>query len=289
MRFGIALRKSIRKNGATQNSQDHTKRKERFARENLTPVLHDDYGILIVVEQRQKRDPHIQKEWLTLLASEFESDYMHELSAFLRQRRRDGVALYPPPGQIFSAFKATPPQNVRVVILGQDPYHNPGQAHGLCFSVNPGVSVPPSLGNIFRELQRDLGIDEPDHGCLNAWAGQGVLLINSVLTVEHNQPGCHQGKGWERFTDRVVELLSAGERPLVFMLWGAQAQKKGRAIDASRHCVLKAPHPSPLSAYRGFIGCGHFGLANEFLRSKGFAPIDWALPSARFLSPESGL
>jgi uracil-DNA glycosylase len=165
-----------------------------------------------------------------------------------------------------------------VVILGQDPYHNPGQAHGLCFSVNPGVPVPPSLANVYKELHRDIGFAIPGHGYLLPWARRGVLLLNSVLTVEHNQPGAHQGKGWERFTDRVISLLADADKPLVFLLWGAQAQKKGRAIDPERHCVLSAPHPSPLSAHRGFIGCGHFSAANAFLVQRGLAAIDWSLP-----------
>jgi uracil-DNA glycosylase len=203
---------------------------------------------------------------------------MRELSAFLRQRRREGATLYPPPREMFTAFWATPPQDVRVVILGQDPYHNPGQAHGLCFSVNPGVAVPPSLANVYKELHRDIGFTIPGHGYLMPWAQRGVLLLNSVLTVEKNQPGSHQGKGWERFTDRVISLLADTETPLVFMLWGAHAQKKGRAIDPRRHCLLTAPHPSPLSAHRGFIGCGHFTAANAFLAARGLAPIDWSLP-----------
>jgi uracil-DNA glycosylase len=169
---------------------------------------------------------------------------------------------------------------VRVVILGQDPYHNPGQAHGLCFSVNPGVPVPPSLANIYRELASDLGAAIPAHGDLRAWAERGVLLLNSVLTVEQNCPGSHQGKGWERFTDRVVETLNERAQPMVFMLWGAQAQKKGRAIDRGRHLVLTAPHPSPLSAHRGFLGCGHFSAANRFLEDRGMGAQDWSLPGS---------
>lgn len=208
---------------------------------------------------------------------------MKSLSAFLEQRRGSGVEVYPPSDQVFAAFAHTPPQKVRVVILGQDPYHNPGQAHGLCFSVNSPAPVPPSLGNIFRELHADLGTDIPTHGCLKGWAEQGVLLLNTVLTVEKNQPGSHQGKGWEQFTDRVIRLLCDANRPLVFMLWGAQAQKKGQSIDNSKHCVLKSSHPSPLSAYRGFLGCRHFSKANDFLKSQGEEPIDWSLPDASTL------
>lgn len=202
---------------------------------------------------------------------------MRSLSAFLRERRAAGAQIYPPASDIFKAFDATPPDQVRVVVLGQDPYHNPGQAHGLSFSVPTGTRVPPSLGNIFRELQSDVGLTPPAHGCLASWAAQGVLLLNSVLTVEKNQPGAHQGKGWERFTDCVIERLASGTTPRVFMLWGAYAQKKGRHIDASRHCILKAPHPSPLSAHRGFLGCRHFSAANKFLESQGQAPIDWSV------------
>jgi uracil-DNA glycosylase len=226
------------------------------------------------------REVKMQADWLALLRDEFDSDYMRELSRFLRERRAEGAVIYPPATDIFRAFWSTPPQRVRVVVVGQDPYHNPGQAHGLCFSVNPGVPVPPSLGNIYRELHRDLGLPVPTHGCLQAWADRGVLLMNSVLTVERNRPGAHQGKGWERFTDRVIAVLSAAERPLVFLLWGSYAQKKGARIDRERHCVLTAPHPSPLSAHRGFLGCGHFSTANAFLESRGLESMDWSLPAA---------
>lgn len=212
-----------------------------------------------------------------MLDDEFQLPYMQELSGFLRRRRKAGATLYPPPQQIFAALDATPPQGVKVVILGQDPYHNPGQAHGLCFSVARGVPVPPSLRNIYQELNTDLGIDTPEHGDLQPWAKQGVLLLNSVLTVEHNQPASHQKKGWERFTDRIVSILSASDRPLVFMLWGSYAHRKGAAIDNDKHLVLKAPHPSPLSAHRGFLGCRHFSQANAFLESSQQRPIDWVL------------
>lgn len=210
-------------------------------------------------------------------------DYLHrpdmrELSAFLRQRKAAGAKIYPPGPQIFAALDATPFDRTRVVILGQDPYHGPGQAHGLCFSVAPGVDVPPSLVNIFKEIERDLGLPRPRHGDLTSWARQGVLLLNAVLTVEAGSAGSHQGKGWEGFTDHVVETLSREREGLVFMLWGSYAQAKGRIIDARRHCVLRAPHPSPLSAHRGFIGCGHFSAANRWLAGRGLAPIDWSLP-----------
>ncbi|HTA65301.1 MAG TPA: uracil-DNA glycosylase, partial [Xanthomonadaceae bacterium] len=173
----------------------------------------------------------------------------------------------------------------RVVILGQDPYHGAGQAHGLCFSVRPGVRVPPSLENIFKEIQRDLGIARPDHGCLLPWAERGVLLLNAVLTVQAGNAGSHQGKGWEGFTDHIVDTLAREREGLVFMLWGSYAQAKGKLIDSRRHCVLRAPHPSPLSAHRGFIGCGHFSSANRWLAGRGAKPIDWSLPPASALQP----
>ncbi|RPE79854.1 uracil-DNA glycosylase [Vulcaniibacterium tengchongense] len=203
---------------------------------------------------------------------------MRALSAFLRERKAAGARIFPPGPQIFAALDATPFDRVKVVILGQDPYHGFGQAHGLCFSVQPGTAVPPSLENIFKELERDLGLPRPDHGCLQHWAEQGVLLLNAVLTVEEGRAGAHQGKGWEGFTDRIVEVLDREREGLVFMLWGSYAQAKGKVIDPRRHKVLKAPHPSPLSAYRGFIGCGHFSAANEYLVRRGQAPIDWSLP-----------
>ena len=203
---------------------------------------------------------------------------MQELSAFLRARKAAGATVYPPGADIFAALNATPFERVKVVILGQDPYHGAGQAHGLCFSVRPGVPAPPSLENIFKELQRDLGLARPTHGCLQHWADQGVLLLNAVLTVEDGCAGAHAGKGWEGFTDHVVDVLNREREHLVFLLWGAYAQKKGARIDARRHKVLRAPHPSPLSAHRGFIGCGHFSAANEYLRRTGQAPIDWSLP-----------
>ena len=203
---------------------------------------------------------------------------MQALSEFLRQRKAAGARIYPPGPQIFAAFDATPFEQVKVVVLGQDPYHGPGQAHGLCFSVLPGVPVPPSLDNIFKEIQADLGIARPDHGCLLPWARQGVLLLNAVLTVEEGRAGAHQNKGWEGFTDHVIETLAKQREDLVFLLWGSYAQAKGKVIDARRHRVLRAPHPSPLSAYRGFMGCGHFSATNQFLARQGQTPIDWRLP-----------
>ena len=229
-------------------------------------------------------DIRLEASWKSRIGDWFARDDMRALSAFLRQRRAAGAAIYPPGGEIFAAFDATPFDAVKVVILGQDPYHGPGQAHGLCFSVRPGVPVPPSLDNIYKELARDTGFVRPDHGCLLPWARRGVLLLNSVLTVEAGQPGSHQGKGWEGFTDHVVDVLNREREQLVFLLWGSYAQKKGAVIDARRHRVLKAPHPSPLSAHRGFLGCGHFSAANQSLARSGQAPIDWALPPAAALS-----
>ena len=229
-------------------------------------------------------DIRLEASWKSRIGDWFARDDMRALSAFLRQRMAAAATIYPPGGEIFAAFDATPFDAVKVVILGQDPYHGPGQAHGLCFSVRPGVPVPPSLDNIYKELARDTGFVRPDHGCLLPWARRGVLLLNSVLTVEAGQPGSHQGKGWEGFTDHVVDVLNREREQLVFLLWGSYAQKKGAVIDARRHRVLKAPHPSPLSAHRGFIGCGHFSAANQFLARSGQAPIDWALPPAAALS-----
>ena len=220
----------------------------------------------------------LEPSWKARIGDWLQRPEMRELSAFLRQRKAAGARIYPSGPQIFAAFDATPFDAVKVVILGQDPYHGPGQAHGLCFSVLPGVPVPPSLANIFKELTADLGIAPPDHGCLLPWARQGVLLLNAVLTVEEGRAGAHQGKGWEGFTDHAIETLAREREGLVFLLWGSYAQAKGKVIDARRHRVLKAPHPSPLSAHRGFFGCGHFVAANEYLQRHGQAPIDWSLP-----------
>jgi len=212
---------------------------------------------------------------------------MLALGDFLRERKRAGKVIYPPGGRIFAALDATPFEAVKVVILGQDPYHGPGQAHGLCFSVRPGVTPPPSLENIFKEIARDVGAVRPDHGCLTPWARQGVLLLNAVLTVEHGLAGSHQGKGWEGFTDTCIEVLDREREGLVFLLWGSYAQAKGKLIDTRRHLVLKAPHPSPLSAHRGFLGCGHFSKANNYLRETGQTAIEWALPPKAELDAES--
>jgi uracil-DNA glycosylase len=220
----------------------------------------------------------LEPSWKARLGAYLERPDMRALADFLRAEKRAGKVLYPPGPEIFNAFAHTPFDQVRVVILGQDPYHGPGQAHGLCFSVRPGVPVPPSLNNIFAEIERDLGIPRPDHGCLTPWADQGVLLLNSVMTVEQGRAGAHQNKGWEGFTDAAIEALNREREGLVFLLWGTYAQRKGRLVDPSRHLVLSSVHPSPLSAHRGFIGNGHFSAANRYLESRGHAPIDWSLP-----------
>lgn len=223
------------------------------------------------------RKVDLHPSWLVHLASEFEQPYMQQLREFLRQQKQQGRIIYPASKHIFNAFNSTPLDKVKVVILGQDPYHGPGQAHGLCFSVQPGVPAPPSLQNIFKELQRDLQLLIPTHGCLQHWADQGVLLLNATLTVEQARAGSHQGQGWETFTDRAIQVVNEHCEGVVFLLWGSYAQKKGQWIDAKLHLVLKSPHPSPLSAHRGFIGNGHFSKANAYLASKGKTPIDWRL------------
>ncbi len=221
----------------------------------------------------------LHESWKTRLAPVFGTPQMQALREFLRTEKAAGKTIYPPSAQIFAALDNTPFDAVKVVILGQDPYHGPGQAHGLCFSVQPGVRPPPSLLNIFKEIESDLGIPRPDHGYLMHWAQQGVLLLNAVLTVERAQAGSHQGKGWEVFTDAVIEALNREREGLVFLLWGSPAQAKGRLVDPSRHHVLKARHPSPLSAHSGFFGCRHFSQANAWLQARGEAPIDWSLPT----------
>jgi len=220
----------------------------------------------------------LEPGWKSVLGDYLLQPPMRALSAFLRQRKAANVPVFPPGKHIFAAFDATPLAQVKVVILGQDPYHGPGQAHGLCFSVLPHVPVPPSLLNIYKEINSDLGITPPDHGYLLPWATQGVLLLNSVLTVEQGKPGSHQNQGWEGFTDEVIRVLNQECERLVFLLWGSYAQAKGKVIDPRRHRVLKAPHPSPLSAHRGFFGCQHFSKTNEYLSRNGKTPIDWRLP-----------
>lgn len=216
--------------------------------------------------------------WQAVLADQFEQPYMQNLKAFLREQKDLKKVIYPHSDNWFHALEVTPLEEVKVVILGQDPYHQPGQAHGLCFSVRPGVKVPPSLVNIYKELSSDLGINPVGHGFLESWAKQGVLLLNSVLTVEQANAGAHQGKGWETFTDEVINQVNEHCKNVVFLLWGSYAQKKGARIDQSKHLVLKAPHPSPLSAHRGFLGCRHFSQANTYLNDNGREAIQWQLP-----------
>lgn len=230
--------------------------------------------------QHSNRAVQLEPGWLAQLGAEFEQPYMARLRSFLQAQKRAGKQVFPPGRDMFNAFAYTPMDKVKVVILGQDPYHGAGQAHGLCFSVRKGVRVPPSLQNIFKEIHAELGYPVPQHGDLTAWADQGVLLLNSVLSVESGQAASHRGKGWETFTDRVIEVINRERRGVVFMLWGSYAQRKGAMIDRDRHCVLNAPHPSPLSAHRGFFGCGHFKAANDYLQAQGDAPIDWRLPAA---------
>ena len=223
-------------------------------------------------------DIRLGQGWLERIGGEFDQPYMAELKRFLLAEREQGKRIFPKGSEWFRALNLTPPEKVRVVILGQDPYHGPGQAHGLCFSVKYGVQTPPSLKNIYRELESDLGIAPARHGFLEHWADQGVLLLNTVLTVEMARPASHRDRGWERFTDRIIAEVNSKEEPVVFMLWGSYAQKKAAFVDTSKHLVLKAPHPSPLSAHSGFFGCRHFSKANDFLESHGLPPIDWALP-----------
>jgi len=221
-------------------------------------------------------NPNIEDSWKQVLSDEFEAQYFKDLTDFLREEKKNHI-IYPPGPQIFSAFNHTPFNKVKVVILGQDPYHGPGQAHGLCFSVPEGIDRPPSLVNIFKEIQSDLGISVPSSGNLTNWTRQGVLLVNAILTVRANTPTSHQNKGWEKFTDAVIRNLSDKRKNLVFLLWGNYAQAKESLIDGNRHHILKAAHPSPLSASRGFFGCRHFSRTNEILQELGLNPIDWSI------------
>ncbi|MBP5154269.1 MAG: uracil-DNA glycosylase [Lachnospiraceae bacterium] len=219
----------------------------------------------------------ISGDWLAPLSAEFRKPYYRKLYETV-MREYAARTVYPPPEDLFSAFEFTPLSSVKAVILGQDPYHEEGQAHGLCFSVRPGVEVPPSLANIFRELHDDLDCRIPDNGCLIPWARQGVLLLNTVLTVRAHRAASHRGIGWEEFTDAVIRVLNAQERPIVFLLWGRPAAEKASMLNNPAHLVLTAPHPSPLSAYRGFFGCRHFSRANAFLCEHGVSPVDWQIP-----------
>lgn len=220
----------------------------------------------------------IDASWAPYLEEEFNKDYMRSLSAFLKAEKSKGKIIYPPGSQIFEAFNKTPFDKVEVVILGQDPYHGPGQAHGLAFSVKNGVKIPPSLVNIYKELMTDVGITPPRHGNLTAWAERGVLLLNNVLTVEDGQAGSHHNQGWEIFTNKVIEVLNEKKENLVFILWGSPAQKKASVVNPQKHHIIKSVHPSPLSSHRGFFGSKPFSKTNEYLKSKGLKEIDWSLP-----------
>lgn len=219
-------------------------------------------------------DVRIEESWRRVLQGEFDKPYFELLTTFVRQQYATRQC-FPPARLIFNAFDSCPFDQVRVVIIGQDPYHDVGQAHGLCFSVNDGVAIPPSLINIYKEIQRDLGKPIPTSGNLQRWAAQGVLLLNATLTVEAHHPGSHQGKGWEELTDAAIKALNTQKEHLVFMLWGSYAQRKGQYIDRRKHLVLESSHPSPLSVFRGFDGCGHFSKANTYLTQHGMPPIDW--------------
>lgn len=220
---------------------------------------------------------HLEQSWLKFLFEEFSKPYMQDLRSFLVREKELKKVIYPKGSEIFAALNLTPINNVKVVILGQDPYHGPNQAHGLCFSVKPGVTPPPSLKNIFQELKNDLGIDSPEHGNLSAWANEGVLLLNSVLTVEAHKAGSHHGKGWETFTDKIITILNEQKKNLVFILWGSPAQKKAALVDQKKHFIIKSVHPSPLSAYRGYFGSKPFSKTNAYLKSVGLGPINWKL------------
>ncbi len=225
----------------------------------------------------ENRTIQLEPSWLERLRDQFDLPYMRELRSFLLQEKKKGKVIYPPGSEIFTAFKETPFSQVKVVILGQDPYHGTGQAHGLSFSVKPGIQPPPSLVNIYKELESDLGIPTPKGGTLTPWCHQGVLLINSILTVEAHKAASHHGKGWETFTDRVIQVIADELDDVVFILWGSYAAKKGASIDRKRHFIIQSPHPSPLSAHRGFLGSKPFSQTNEFLVKRGKQPIDWRL------------
>ncbi len=226
------------------------------------------------------------KSWQPYLEDEIKAPYMQSLLAFLQQEKKRHKVIFPPEASWFHALQVTALDQVKVVIIGQDPYHQPGQAHGLCFSVKPGVKTPPSLVNIYKELESDLAIPRAEHGCLESWAQQGVLLLNAVLTVQDSSAASHQGKGWEQFTDKVIDVVNRECEHVVFLLWGSYAQKKGAMIDQTRHLVLKAPHPSPLAAHRGFFGCRHFSQANQYLLQHAKQPINWQLPESESVKGE---
>eukprot|EP00158_Paraphelidium_tribonemae_P001107 Partr_v1_DN23985_c0_g1_i3_m49077 putative Excises uracil residues from the DNA which can arise as a result of misincorporation of dUMP residues by DNA polymerase or due to deamination of cytosine (By similarity) len=248
----------------------------------------DDEGNLQVGQVQKARkmidtgnlESQMGESWHQALESEFSKTYFMQLKSFLASQRKGGKVIFPPENEVYSWTRYCTIDDVKVVIIGQDPYHNHNQAHGLCFSVRKGVAVPPSLKNIYKELASDIeGFKVPAHGCLTGWAQQGVLLLNAVLTVEAHKANAHQGKGWERFTDAVIRVLSLKYPHLVYMLWGNYAAKKAAGIDDGSNCILKAPHPSPLSAHRGFLGCRHFSRANDYLKANGKAEIDWTFVS----------
>jgi len=259
----------VREPQATRNP------KESYQNEQALGAFTINLSSSILPKTMSTNPIKIEEGWKEALHAEFGKAYFQQLKAFLVQEKADGQVIYPAGSLIFNAFDQTPFGAVKVVILGQDPYHGPGQAHGLSFSVPRGVAVPPSLQNIYQELVADVGIAKPAHGNLESWASQGVLLLNSILTVRAQQAASHQGKGWELFTDAAIRALNEQRGGLVFMLWGSYAQKKGEMIDTARHLVLKSVHPSPLSAYRGFLGCKHFSQANAYLAQHGKTPIDW--------------
>ena len=219
----------------------------------------------------------LHPSWLNVLKDEFELPYMKNLKSFLLTQKQQGKVIFPKGENIFNALNSTPLEKVKVVIIGQDPYHGPNQAHGLCFSVNKGIAIPPSLKNIYKELHDDIGFQVPNHGNLQSWANQGVLLLNSVLTVNQSMAGSHQNKGWETFTDKIISELNQHHTHIVYMLWGSYAHKKGASINPNENLILKTVHPSPLSAHRGFFGCQHFSKCNKYLIENGIQPIDWKI------------
>jgi len=238
-----------------------------------------DFCIKACFNTMMKSSIPLDTSWLLYLAEEFEKPYMKSLQTFLKHRSSIGIRIYPEANQYFAALNATPLPTVKVVILGQDPYHGENQAHGLSFSVPLNQRIPPSLRNIYKELQQDLNILPPTHGNLVTWAEQGVLLLNSVLTVEAGDAGSHQGRGWETFTDEVITTINRERENVVFMLWGSYAQKKGSCIDRNKHLILESSHPSPLSAHRGFLGCKHFSTANAYIQQNSGVTMDWRLPN----------
>jgi uracil-DNA glycosylase len=235
------------------------------------------------MNETHERKVKLHSSWMDPLKDEFDQPYMRELRQFLINEKKQGKEIFPPGEEYFNALNTTPLDRVKLVIIGQDPYHGPGQAHGLCFSVRPGVPIPPSLKNIYKELEQDTPFEPVPHGCLLPWAEQGVLLLNAVLTVESHRAASHSNRGWEKFTDKIIDVVNRETENTVFFLWGSYAQKKGAIIDRERHLVLQSPHPSPLSAHRGFLGCGHFSKANQYLEEKGKGPINWQLPQEYYI------